>query len=409
MEKEIKEALEGLKAIEEGVKAAKNDIDTLKQGATQTAELKKSVESIEEKSKEVLTSFEKMRDDFTNLVEDVKKKQAERVADNATLESIKEATGEIEKAVTKGVNEAKFNVKANVTRASVGSSTDAYRLTDIGQIATRQLRLYDLFAKVPVGPASNGTVRYSDWTTATRAAAAVAEAGTFPESTAAWTEYTLTLQKIGDSIPVTEEMVRDQPRFAAELDQFIETNVNIKVDTDLLSGDGTSPNIKGIYTYAGTYSAAASGITAANQYDLIVKMVENITNGYNGKYRPNFVLMNMVDINKMRLKKDSTNNYIVPPFAYVSPTGDTINVSGLTVVECGALTANTMVVGDSRFAKIYEIDGYEASVGYINDQFTKDLMTMKAKKRLALLVRTADAGAFKKCTDIAANLVTLAS
>lgn len=408
---EIKSALAGLEATKNAMKEAVDKLPALEKAIGDTKAFKKEFEAAQTQLKGFESQMEIVVTDIKQISDKLSQKEVQESNGNPTLAAIKENAAEIAKAVEKSIQSHKFEVKANVTRASVTNSTDALRLTDIGQLATRQLRLYDLFAKVPVGKGSNGTVRYSDWDsgTAARAAAAIAEGAAFPESTAAWAEYTLTIQKIGDSIPVTEEMVTDQPRFAAELDQFIATNIDLKVDSDLLSGNGTSPNIKGLYTYATTYTAVASGITAANQYDLIVKIVETMTNGKNGKYKPNFVLMNMTDINKMRQKKDTTNNYLVPPFADINAAGDSINVAGLTVIECGALTANTMVVGDSRFAKIYEIEGYQAEVGYVNDQFAKDLMTMKARKRLALLVRTADTGAFYKCTDIAAALTTLAT
>jgi hypothetical protein len=75
--------------------------------------------------------------------------------------------------------------------------------------------------------------------------------------------------------------------FAAELENFLRVNVAIKVDTDLVSGNGTTPNIKGINAQIPAYVAAASGITDASIYDLIVKLREAITASYGSKYNPN--------------------------------------------------------------------------------------------------------------------------
>lgn len=298
-------------------------------------------------------------------------------------------------------------LKANYLRTGNASSTQAMRLQDIGQIGNRNLIAYNLFPKFQVSPDSNGVVRYTDWleSSTTRAAATTAEAGTIPESTAAFTEYTLNLQKIGDTIPISDEVLRYTERFEQELNMFLQTNVDIVVDTQLISGNGTSPNLNGIYTTAGTYTAAASGITDANIYDLIVKMSESITSGYGSKYAPDFALMNITDINKMRLKKQTTNTYVMPPF--VDATGR--NVAGIQVIECNALTANTMLLGDSRFARIYEQDGLLVSTGLQGTQFAQDLITLKVKRYLAMLCRTADRTGFKKCTSISAALTTLAT
>jgi HK97 family phage major capsid protein len=265
-----------------------------------------------------------------------------------------------------------------------------------------------MFPKRTLSPEHNGVVRYIDWDAATtvRAAAMVAEGGAFPESTATFQEYTQTLEKIGDTIPITEEALRDTSRLAGEVERFLGVNISIVEDTQLLSGNGTSPNIKGIYTYASAYTAAASGITDANIYDLIVKMSENITSGNGSKYRPNFVIMNIADINKFKLKKDSTNNYIVPPFT--SESGMVID--GIRVIENNGLTANTLVMGDSRYAEIWEDGaGYEMTVGEVDAQFKSDFKTLKGRKRMLLLVRKADESGFRKCTSISAALTTLAS
>lgn len=330
-------------------------------------------------------------------------------ADDVTMLSQLEANKEgILKAINKEVKEYEFKITAaNTVRSSVTNSTQSLRLNDIGQLAHRKLSARDIFPVVPVGEGSNGVIRYADWDadTTVRAAAMVEEGAAFPESTAKWEEFSLNLVKIGDTIPVSEESLKDIPRFAAELNQFLEVNVALVEDTQLVSGDGTGQNMTGIYTSAPTYTAAASGITDASLYDLIVKMSEGITGAYGSKYAPNFAMMNIVDINKMKLKKDSNNNYIIPPFV----TDGGMRVDGILVMEVNALTADTMVLGDSRYAKIYEVDGYSISTGHTGDQFVEDLVTLKARKRENLLVRNVDKTGFLKSTGIAADLVTLAT
>ena len=63
--------------------------------------------------------------------------------------------------------------------------------------------------------------------------------------------------------------------------------------------------------------------------------------------------MNITDINKMKLKKDANENYIIPPF--VSRDGK--EASGMFVLEDNDIVANTMVIGDSRYASSYEKAG----------------------------------------------------
>lgn len=303
--------------------------------------------------------------------------------------------------------DGEVELKALTNRASVSGNTQAFDIADIGQLAHDKLTTFDIFPKIPITSSNhNGVVRYWDWDDATtiRAAAMVAEGGVFPESTAKWIERTIDIKKIGDTLPVTEEFLEDEAMFAAELNMFLTTNVDIIANGQVLNGDGTGNNLTGLVTSATAFVAAASGIADASIYDLIVKVSEDITDGGGAKYMPNFVVMNIADINKMKLKKDLNNNYIIPPF--VSRDGTV--VAGITVIEDNATVANTMVLGDTRFGRIYEIGGITLSRGTVNAQFTSDMMTIKARKRLAFLIRGADAGGFRSVASISAALVTLA-
>jgi len=312
----------------------------------------------------------------------------------------------IKDSATKGKD---FNgvVKADTLRASVTNNAYGQIEPGIGSIAARKLTIYDIFRKVPVSRDKNGTVRYADWDTATtvQAAAAVAEGATFPSSTAKWQMYSMNLEKIGDTVPMSEEFLYDASMFAAELDNFLRVNHAIKRDTDLTSANGTSPNVNGLLTQLTAFVPAASGITDANVYDLIVKVKESISKPYGGKFNPDVVLMNITDINKMQLKKDTTNNYILPPFY----DRNGMKVDGALVIETNSLTANTLVMGDSRFGAIYQEGDITVSTGLATGDFESDMVTLKSRQRLNLLIKNSEKLGWTKVTSISAALTTLAT
>lgn len=327
---------------------------------------------------------------------------------SVTLKDELAANKEVLKEIAGGISNKEVVVKALATRASVANNEQAYDLPDLGQLATRKLSMYDIFPKLTVGDGNNnGVIRYYDWDEATiaRAAAAVAEGAVFPESTAKFKKGSVSIQKIGDTLPVTEEFFEDAQMFAAELGMFLDTNVALEVDRQIALGDGTGNQITGLVASVDAFTPVASGIADASIYDLLVKVAESITSGGGSKYMPNFAVMNIADINKMKLKKDANKNYVLPPFV----TRDGANVAGITIIEANIIPANTMVIGDNRFARIYEKGGVEMSKGYSGTQFVEDEMTLKARKRLAFLIRAADKGGFKKVTSISAALVTLAT
>jgi hypothetical protein len=86
-----------------------------------------------------------------------------------------------------------------------------------------------------------------------------------------------------------------------------------------------------------------------------------------------------------------------------------MNVNGIRVIPSAAVTANTMVVGDFNFATIYNLGGITLDMGWIDKQFVENMMTLRAERRLGMLVRTAHTDAFRKVTSVSAALTTLAT
>jgi hypothetical protein len=384
-------------------------VESYKSQDVEVTALKAEIEALKGKETIEKSEFENLQEQVNQLKEAGKNEPK----NESMLETIKANRAKIDGATREKGNGQVFEmtVKADTLRASVANNPYALDLNEIGQLATRRLTVYDLFPKLSVPMNSNGVVRYVDWDEATkvRAAAAVAEGAVIPESTVKFATYTLNLQKVGVTVPVSEEFAYDDNLLMQEVRNFLVNDVLLKIDTDLIAGNGTAPNIKGLTASATAYTAVASGITDASIYDLIVDMKRSITVGGGSKYNPDFILMNIVDINKMLLKKDVNKQYVAPPFAQGGNGVSELIVSGVRVIECNAVTANTAILGDSRYARIYEEAGFVVGMGYDGADWSSDMMTLKARKRLNLLVRTADATGFAKVASISAALTTLAT
>lgn len=314
------------------------------------------------------------------------------------------ANKEVISAIAKGDKNAEVELKALSNRASITNNDNSVRLNGIGQLGVKARALYDFFPKVQVGNGNhNGTISYIDWdeSTTVRAAAIVAEGGTFPEDTAKFVEYTTKLQKIGSTLPVTEEFMEDEVLASSELSKFVNINVNTVIDTKIAVGAGGSSDIEGLYTASPTYTPVASAIEDANIKDLVRKMRTAIVKTRGSKYQPNFVAANSDTIDRYFLKKDVNNNYM-----FDSETG---TIAGLAIVEDNNLADNTLVVGDSRYGTIYEKGGVVLSEGYSGTQFVQDIKTIKARVRMLFLIRNVDKTGFLKCTNITTALGTLAT
>jgi hypothetical protein len=339
-----------------------------------------------------------------NMVKQLKDSQvqSEGNKENALVKEI-ESNKETIKDIVAG-QRGEIELKALTNRASIDGNTNAYVLPTIGQLGVKRRALYDVLPKIQLSTSANdnGVIKYHDWDedTTVRAAAARAEGAAFPESTAKFIERTIKIEKIGDSLPVTEEFGEDAQLAAAELSRFLDVNVQTKIDADIINGNGTTPNIKGLLASVPAYTATEESIPAANLKDLVRKMRTAIVKTRGSKYNPDVVVMNSDTFDKYYLAKDDNNNYLFD---------ENGRIAGLDVIEDNNIADNVLVVGDRRFATIYEKGGVVLSEGQINAQFTSDTKTIKARVRLAMLIRNVDATGFLKSTDIAEDLATLAT
>lgn len=345
-------------------------------------------------------------DEFKALKEDVKiikeNMSGGESKTDTTAKQIEENKETLKLMAKKGAPGKEITIKADTLRASVATSVNTLVIDGIGQIQRIKRAFYDVCRKITVSKGNHaGTIAYTDWDESTTVAnaAAVAEGVAFNESTAKFKGYTLPLQKIGDTLPVSEEFFEDYEMAAGELRTFIETNVSTKVDYELINGDNTGSHLKGALASIPVFDATpvAGSVVDPNIYDLIVKMFSKITSTGGNKYNPSFAAMNRNSIDLLVLKKDLNNNYQFPPQHPI------FNL----IVEDNNIADDVMFVGDGRYARIYEMGGVVLSQGVTDTQFAEDLMTLKARTRLAFLIRTVDQTGFLRSAGITADLAEL--
>jgi len=405
-EKQLNEILSKLSA--ENQKELTRQFSDMKNGFITAEQFKSAAEKFASAD-----DVKKFNDNIETLAIEIKKLRESGAEGKQTLKSYLAGQMEnLKKLASREIKSLTLDIKAEVLRTSITSDTAAMRLNDIGQIATKRITLPSIMRNVSVSANSHGVIRYFDQSTATRNADTRAESTAAPESVLAWTEYSLALEKILDTLPVSHEALTDVDFISNEINNFLSLNVALKEESQMYVGDGNAPNYEGLYTvYATDYTQAIAaadkaltgGVVDASLADLIIYVATKITNGKDGKYMPNYVLLNPVDFNRLRLKKDANNNYIIPPF--MSPDG--MSIGGMKVLESSLVTANTMLVGDFNWATYYQMEGYSLELGYGDGQFVQDIMLLKARKRGNVLVRNVDLTAFYKVTDITTRITDI--
>ncbi len=199
------------------------------------------------------------------------------------------------------------------------------------------------------------------------------------------------VKKVTAYIKVTKEMLDDVELMRSEIDQELTELINLKIDDQLLNGTGLTVNLSGINQTATAWAAGAFALTipTPNVFDVIRTAINQVRVNL---FEPNYIVMHPTDVAKMDLAKASDGHYVLPPF--ISNDGTT--VSGIRVVSNTGVTVDNFLVGDFTKYGVRFKEGLTINVGYENDDFTKNLVTILAEARLVGRVKSNHYGAFVK-------------
>ncbi len=183
-------------------------------------------------------------------------------------------------------------------------------------------------------------------------------------------ETSAEVKKITAFIKVSKEMIADIPFMQGEINNELMELVELKLDEQLLLGDGLGANLEGIDAVASAWSAGtfAASIASANNSDVLRVAIAQIA-GEN--FEANYILLNPADVAAMELTKSSTGEYTYPMF--VPGANGVTTVKGIPVVESTLVTAGDFYVGDFTKANLRVREDMNVQVGYVNDDFTKEL------------------------------------
>ncbi|CAB4136406.1 major_cap_HK97, phage major capsid protein, HK97 family [uncultured Caudovirales phage] len=197
------------------------------------------------------------------------------------------------------------------------------------------------------------------------------------------------VKKVTAFIKVTKEMLDDIALLRSEIDQELTELINLKMDDQLLNGDGSGANLVGILENATPWAGGSfiGAIPSPTKWDVLRTAINQVRVNL---FEPNYIVMHPTDVTAMELSKDSTGQYIMPPFASVDGT----IVSGIRVVANTGVTIDKFLVGDFTKSGVRFKEGLTINVGYENDDFTKNLVTILAEARLVHRVKSNHYGAF---------------
>ncbi len=273
---------------------------------------------------------------------------------------------------------ARVEVKNTLTGADATVAPD--RKPGIVPGAFQILTLESLF---PALPTSSNAIEFTKEASFTNSAAEAAEGAAKAESALTWSLVNMPVSTVAHWIKISRQLAADNAALAAYVDTRMRYGVNRRVETQLAVGDGTAPNISGIFD-SGNYTAhgiadAALG-TVLKKLALIRKVIGDLKNA---GYAPDAILLNPVDwatieVDIMQVAAGIT------PFKY--DDNGMPRLFGLPVVESVGVASETFAVGAfGQAGTIYNREGVVVELSDSDsDNFTKNLVTIRAERRLAL-------------------------
>lgn len=367
------------------------DIDSLAKEVREEEALAKNIANLEndvEKGKEVAP---------VNLINEVEKKEAPRSLGQAIVES--KAFQTWKETGQKGiVSEVPFNplVEKKTLLTETGYPPAVVRDDLIVGTALRDPNsVIDLFDVITT---DQYQYKYLEETTFTNNGAEVAEGSAFGESALAFTERTENIRKFGVSIPVTEELLADVSAVQGYLDSRLRTMLQLRLDSELINGNGTAPNITGILNKSGintfNYSSYTGNLKRIGQiYQAITEIRKDAF------VEPDAILMHPSDWYDVvtEVNAVTTSGALQPLFvgAGMMNGAPQASIWGVPVVPTTAITAGKALVGNfggGQSAHIVSRSGIEVAMSDSHDDFfTKDKVMMKASLRLGFPIYRATA------------------
>lgn len=260
-------------------------------------------------------------------------------------------------------------------QTSAGWAPETTRTGRVVEYATTPLDVLDL---IPNTTTQQAAIVYMEETTFTNAAAETAEGGTYPESALALTEKSSPVRKIATWLPMTDEQLEDEPYARSYVNARLPFMVRQRLNTQILTGDGTAPNLRGALNVAGIQTQAKGSDPVPDAaYKAMVKIRTT------GQAIPGAFAFNPLDWQDVRLLRTADGIYIWGSPSEAAPA----RLWGLPVAEAQGLTQNTGLCGDfANFSELAVKRGIDVQVSNSHSTFfVEGKQAVRADIRVALV------------------------
>lgn len=377
-----------IKAIDEGMKSVQDklaaQVETAMAKHAEDIKLHgKAFEDTKADVQKLAKQFEDVQTEIGQKIGSIKSGMKEE-ATTIGAEFIK--SEQFKNLVSGNVQNVRLEVKNTVTSGSTTVFPEQRPGIIPGNFAPLTIR--ELFRAIPVTTNMVNSLREASWT---NDAAEVSQGAAKPESDITFEQYNVPITTVAHWIKISNQLLSDAPAVSTYINTRLIDGLNQRIDAQLLNGNGTSPNLSGL-TDSGNFTAytATSGdllVDAINRAKYALWATGNM---------PDVVVVNPADWGAMERTREGAGT---GAYLYGMPgVNGMANPFGVRIVMSNHMTAGSFLIGaiDASCA-LYTRQGAIVEMGFVNTDFTQNLITLRCETRLGLGVERPSAilyGAF---------------
>jgi HK97 family phage major capsid protein len=298
-----------------------------------------------------------------------------------------------ELAALKGHSDKKISLKVagTMTGANVsgGNVPVEQRLPGFDIVPSRRVRLLDIVSR---GTAESNVISWVSQANKDGAAAQTGEGLAKNQIDFDLVVNSESLKKTTAYIKISEEMLNDISFIESEINNELMREILKAVEAQVYSGAGTGTNLNGIVTQATAFAAGtfALSVDNANVADVLTVAANQIKLAEHDA--PNYIMLNPSDVTALKLIKTSaTDKRYVDRLVMVA--GE-MSLDGIPILETTLVPQDKYLIGDFSKSTVFDKGMVDIKVGYENDDFTKNLVTILAEWRGLNIIKTNDTTAF---------------
>lgn len=352
------------------------------------SELKVVKNQMEVGFKEISTKIEKM-----NNISKIAKSFSQEL--RASLEANKEALKSLKE---KGEGRVSFKAVGNMTFANVsgGNVPVEDRIEGLNTLASRDTKFLNT---LQTRSTSSNVISWVAQASKEGSAGQTAEGALKNQIDFDLVVSSENVKKTTAFIKVSNEMLDDIDWMQSEIEAELMRELYKAIENGAFSGPGSGATLKGVNTVATAFAITGADfnepIVNANEVDVLVAGNLQIELAEQGS--ANFAFLNPRDVASLKVAKVSgTDKRYIDRLQAI---GSSLLLDGVTkIVPTTLVPAGTFLMGNFDKAFLVEKDGVKYDLGYENDDFTKNFVTLRAEWRGAVVVKTNDRTAFVKGT-----------